>query len=100
MDNRFDLNDMIDFFTETTAKVIVFDENGPREVKKVNTMSEEEFENFIKEEICIMSDLNEDESVIDRVSTFEEEMLLTSDRGIVIKMKNGSEFQLTIRRSK
>ena len=98
--SKFDLNDMIDFFKETTARVIVFDESGSQEIDKASPLSEEEFEVFIMEEICIMSDLSEDESLIDKVSTFEEEMLLTRDRGIILKMKDGSEFQMTIKRRK
>lgn len=98
MDNKFDLNDMIDFFAGTPARVIIFDENGPQEIDK--TMDEIEFENYIREEICIMSDLQEDASLIDRISSFSDEMLLTSDRGIIVKMKDGSEFQLCIKRRK
>jgi hypothetical protein len=100
MDNKFDLNDMVDFFAGTPARVIVFDENGPQEVNRVSQMSEEEFESFIQEEICIMSDLNEDASKIDRVCSFSDEMLLTSNKGIIVKMKDGSEFQMTIKRRK
>jgi hypothetical protein len=37
---------------------------------------------------------------IRRVSTFEDDMVMTSNRGVVIKFSNGSEFQVTIVRSR
>lgn len=39
-------------------------------------------------------------SNIKQVSTFAENGLLTRDHGLVLKMDDGSEFQLTIKRSK
>jgi len=35
-----------------------------------------------------------------RVATFEEEGILTSDNGCVLRFKGGTEFQLSIQRSK
>ena len=42
--------------------------------------------------------VNEDEP-IERLVTFEEAMLLTSDRGLVVRLTDGAEFHLTIVKS-
>ncbi|HOD84562.1 MAG TPA: hypothetical protein PKG77_24350 [Phycisphaerae bacterium] len=44
---------------------------------------------------------NEDEAPeVRRVETFEEAGILTYNRGLVVRTEDGSEFQLTIVRSK
>ena len=35
-----------------------------------------------------------------RVNTFQEEMVLTNNRGLVVELANGSEFQITIVQSR
>ena len=44
----------------------------------------------------------EDTSLIDTtfVTTFEDACLLTHDEGLVVRMQDGSEFQITIRKSR
>jgi hypothetical protein len=37
---------------------------------------------------------------IDRISTFDEAGVLTTDSGLVLSMSDGTEFQITIVRSK
>jgi hypothetical protein len=39
-------------------------------------------------------------SGVQQISTFEDEMILTTDKGVVIHMEDGSEFQITIVQSK
>jgi len=44
---------------------------------------------------------NEDEAPeVRRVTTFEEAGILTYNRGLVVRTEDGSEFQITIVRSK
>jgi hypothetical protein len=38
--------------------------------------------------------------ILSRVLTFEEDGVLTSDPGLVLRMSDGSEFQLTLVRSR
>ncbi len=37
---------------------------------------------------------------VEMVQTYEEAGLLTSDAGIVLRMKSGAEYQVTVRRSR
>jgi hypothetical protein len=37
---------------------------------------------------------------LDRAESFEEAGILTTDAGLVLRMRDGSEFQLTIRQSR
>lgn len=61
-------------------------------IAKVKNMTEEEFEGLLAD---ILHSSEEDL----RVSTFQDELLLTTDRGLVVR--HGSvEFQLTIVRSR
>ena len=41
-----------------------------------------------------------DESIVKNIKTFEETMVLTSNKGLVIKLKDGSEFQVTVVKSR
>jgi hypothetical protein len=41
-----------------------------------------------------------DPQVISRVETFERAMLLTRDKGLIITLKDGSQFQITVVQSK
>jgi len=45
-------------------------------------------------------DMPEELAEIERISTFDEAGVLTQDAGLVITMKDGSEFQLTIIQSR
>ena len=56
-------------------------------------MDEREFARFLADT------LEMDEEIYD-VSTFEEVGLLTMDAGIVVRMEDGSEFQITIVRGR
>lgn len=45
---------------------------------------------------------NEDEGIeseVKSIHSFEDQMLLTRDEGLVIKLKDGSEFQVSITQS-
>lgn len=72
------------------------------ENKKFKFQNEEEFANQLSEHIYILGDLIDDPNdfPIESVKTFKESMLLTNDNGLVFKMKDGSEFQVTIKKSK
>jgi alpha-D-ribose 1-methylphosphonate 5-triphosphate diphosphatase PhnM len=43
---------------------------------------------------------SDDQSVIDRVETFEENGVLAMNKGLVVRMEDGSEFQVTVVQSK
>ena len=58
-------------------------------------MNEIEMENMLSE---LLNDDAEEE--VRRVRTFEEEGLLTENRGLVLRMVDGSEFQITIVKSR
>ena len=60
-------------------------------------MKEHEMESYLMEVFDWVS--NEDGMVV-RVDTFESAGLLTNSQGLVLKMKDGSEFQLKINKSK
>jgi hypothetical protein len=60
-------------------------------------MKEHEMESYLIEVIDWAS--NEDGMVVG-VDTFESAGLLTNSQGLVLKMKDGSQFQLKITKSK
>ena len=41
-----------------------------------------------------------DESIVKNIKTFEEAMVLTSNKGLVIKLEDGTEFQVTVVKSR
>ena len=45
-------------------------------------------------------DIPDDVADIDRVSTYPEVGMLTDNAGLVVRMKDGSEFQITIVKSR
>ena len=45
-------------------------------------------------------DIPDDVADIDRVSTYPEVGMLTDNAGLVLRMKDGSEFQITIVKSR
>jgi hypothetical protein len=45
-------------------------------------------------------DPEEDETAFERVMTFEDQGILTHNRGLVVRLGNGDEFQLTIVKSR
>lgn len=59
--------------------------------------TERQFEEALAADLLF---LESDELVIDRVATFEDRCLLTRNRGLVIRLDNGAEFQVTIVQSK
>jgi hypothetical protein len=71
--------------------------------RRVILMDEMEFqellENLIFEGDQSLSEDN-DELNIKRILTFEASGLLTGNKGLVVKMNDGSEFQLTIVKSR
>lgn len=60
-------------------------------------MSESEFVNYLIEVLDWAS--NEDNMVVG-VDTFESAGLMTNNEGLVIKMKTGEVFQLTVKQSR
>lgn len=65
-------------------------------------MTEEEFLGYLQE--CMMDrdsliDDGMEGETFEQFRTFEEAMLMTSSKGLVVKMANGSEFQVTVVRS-
>lgn len=66
-------------------------------------MEEQEFQNTIKDILEMLDIFEEIEGIpieIKNISTFDDVGLLTKNKGLVIKLTNGSEFQLTIVKSK
>ena len=60
-------------------------------------MSEHELANYLIE---VLDWSNSEDNTIKDVDTFESAGLLTQNEGLVIKMKTGEVFQLTIKQSK
>ena len=60
-------------------------------------LKENLFKEWLKEVIEIAAD--EEDIYID-IKDFEEAGILTSDEGLVVKLEDGSELQLTIKQSK
>jgi hypothetical protein len=48
----------------------------------------------------IPSELTDDDQGIARVSTFEEDGVLTRNAGLVLRMRDGTDLQITIVRSR
>ncbi len=82
----------------------------PRTKAQENTMNENELQDALKnllEEIAFMDDedredagLGHELADVKRVRTFEEEGVLTTDAGLVITAADGSEYQVTIVKSR
>ena len=63
-------------------------------------MNEEEFEQLLAG-LLEEASVEEDGSASDlRVQTFEENGVLTTNRGVVVRLTDGSEFQVTVLRSR
>jgi hypothetical protein len=60
-------------------------------------MDEMEFQNLLEEMLFLADEADEK---IDRITTFNDCGMLTSNKGLVVKMNDGSKFQLTIVKSK
>jgi len=65
-------------------------------------MNDERFETLLATMLEEHADLdeNDDDVVVAEVVTFRDAGVLTYDRGLVVRMVDGSEFQLTIVRSR
>lgn len=63
-------------------------------------MYETDMENLLQEVLEFEDEEIGVESQVKRVSTFESVGLLTNNHGIVVRMKDGSEFQITIVKSR
>ncbi len=65
-------------------------------------MNTEGFQNCLQAVLTGELEVNEsfDPAAVRSVATFEEAGVLTRDAGLVVQMEDGSEFQLTIVRSK
>lgn len=48
----------------------------------------------------VATDLVDDAPAVTRVATFEGDGVLTTDRGLVVRLADGSEFQITIVQSR
>ena len=59
--------------------------------------TEHEFANYLIE---VLDWSNNEDGMIEEVDTFESAGVMTSNEGLVIKLQNGKEFQVTIKRSK
>ena len=64
-------------------------------------MNEHEFEELLKalfegEPVSFQAPDVEPEYAVDHVSTFEEAGVTTSNRGLVVRIGDGSEYQITI----
>ena len=60
-------------------------------------MNEKEMESWLGEAITSLED---EENEVRRVGTYEEEGILTRNKGLVVRFKNGDEFQICIVQSK
>jgi len=61
-------------------------------------MNERDFREILHEILAL--DIDEGDGSISRVNTFSEAGLLTTNEGLVVKTKDGSDFQLTIIQSR
>ncbi len=65
----------------------------------MNTMDEFEMQEFLQ--ACLeLGDEREGEQQIKRIRPFAAAHLLTTNKGLVVTLKDGSKFQLTIVQSK
>lgn len=65
-------------------------------------MTAEELEDFLSDAIFLTADEEhyvDLETEVERVDTFEQAGVMTSNRGLVLSFEDGSEFQITIVRS-
>ena len=69
--------------------------------REMETALNDLFAELILEADCqeYPEDLPEELSGVEMVRTFEEAGILTYNKGLVIRMKSGAEFQLTVVRS-
>lgn len=64
-------------------------------------MDEREFEDLVREALMNwMQEQDADGCVIRHIVPFRETGLITSNKGLLIHLENGSEFQLTVVQSK
>lgn len=62
-------------------------------------MKEIEFANLIIDALCEYEDNNNpDEGMFNTIATFEEAGVLTLDKGLVVKLLDGSKFFITIKK--
>ena len=68
----------------------------------MDEMNEEDFEQLLLEVFGELSDNDNfrDELENNRTRTFEDAGLLTMDKGVVVTLHNGKQFQLTIKQSR
>ena len=66
-------------------------------------MTESKMTEILTEALYLFVEENEEHEengVIRGVKTFEEAMVLTSNKGLVIRLEDGSEFQVTVVKSR
>jgi hypothetical protein len=64
-------------------------------------MTEQEFEEQLVVALAHEASVFEDEgNAVEQVTTFREAGILTSNRGLVVRMDDGSEFQVTVVRAR
>ena len=61
-------------------------------------MTEQHFQEWL--ESLVSSDTLEPDSELDMVRSFEESGIMTLNKGLVIRMKDGSEFHVSIVKSR
>lgn len=69
----------------------------------LKTLLEQSVDETTWGEACEVAEIPFDEDLenpVDAVHTFEEQMVLTGNRGLVVRLHDGSEFQVTIVRSR
>ena len=62
-------------------------------------MNEEQFQNELKDvldELDTFADIGNGDISIKNISSFEDAMLLTQNKGLIVKLDDDSVFQLTI----
>ena len=61
------------------------------------TITEKEIVEIISDALYIT---DEEDDIINDTETFDERGLLTHDNGLVVSMRDGTEFQITVKQSR
>jgi len=69
----------------------------PTTISNIKNMNEHEFAEYLDEALLWAS---EEDGMIIGSSSFEDVGMLTHNEGLVVRMKDGSEFQITVVKSK
>lgn len=66
-------------------------------------MEEQQFQEELRDifnSLDFLAEIDEYPIIVNEVFTFEESGILTKNKGLVVELNDGSEFQITIVRSK